>query len=85
MRKLRLEMGELEVQTFEVSGQEGAAGTVMGAERTLNCQTYEFPGCEDYTNGPGTCPADSCDNCYTWECATIHMSERWIDGGCLCY
>ncbi|HYW12589.1 MAG TPA: hypothetical protein VE871_11560 [Longimicrobium sp.] len=83
MRKLRLDMQELEVQTFELTGDGAGAGTVGGAERTLNCNTDEFATCEQYSNGPGTCPADSCDNCYTHECVSTDATWRYVNGACV--
>lgn len=83
MRKLRLEVDELQVQTFEVSDRDGRVGTVRGAERTLYCNTDEFATCENYTNGPGTCPADSCDNCYSWDCQSTDVSKQYVNGACV--
>lgn len=83
MRKLRLDVEELEVQTFRTTDHDERVGTVVGAERTLYCNTYEFVTCEDYTNGPGTCPADSCDNCYTHFCNSSDVSQQYVNGACV--
>ena len=83
MRKLRLDVEELEVQTFELAGDDARVGTVVGAERTLYCNTDEFATCAEYSNGPGSCPADSCDNCYSWECVSTDDTWRYLDGACV--
>jgi hypothetical protein len=83
MRKLRLDVEELQVQTFALTGNDARVGTVVGAERTLYCNTDEFATCEEYTNGPGTCPADSCDNCHTYFCPSNDVSELYVNTACV--
>jgi hypothetical protein len=74
MRKLRLEMDELEVESFEVEAAEKARGTVHGEERSIYCNTDEIANCSNYTCDPPSCPAESCGDCGTYYCASADPS-----------
>lgn len=34
-------------------------------------------------NGPGTCPADGCDSCYTHVCPFNDVSELYVNTACV--
>ena len=70
MRKLRLHLDQLEVETFEVSEGGERKGTVNGAERTIYCNTDEVANCSNYTCDPPSCPAESCGDCGTYYCGS---------------
>jgi hypothetical protein len=64
MRKLRLVVEELAVESFQPAAAKGGGGTVEGAEISapFTCFTDEYPSCE------GSC--ESCANCggSGWTC-----------------
>jgi hypothetical protein len=73
VRKLRLNLEELEVETFETDDARGARGTVLANEeyswscptdetgcRTPGYASCEFTRCQWCTSKPQTCVA-SCD------------------------
>lgn len=80
MRKLKLQLDALKVETFATSGHRARRGTVAGHGITQSgtCGT----GCGGYTDGGDTCMGgqwtchDSCDTgcnsyfgtCYTADC-----------------
>jgi hypothetical protein len=39
MKKLRLDLNGINVESFPIPSEETAAGTVMGAQQTLGCNT----------------------------------------------
>jgi hypothetical protein len=88
MRKLKLDIDHLEVQSFETAGTPEARGTVRG-HISYNCNT-QFAGCSNNTCPGGghtcdaySCPAESCDGCGTNRCGSEGTSEIMIDGICV--
>lgn len=45
MRKIRLNVNELAVESFKTAQEEAVPGTVNGHAATEGCQTYLFEGC----------------------------------------
>jgi hypothetical protein len=45
MRKIRLDIDELAVESFNTAEEQADAGTVNGHAATETCQTYLFEGC----------------------------------------
>lgn len=60
MKKLRLEIDELAVESFEVAKAPGEKGTVRGEQQTFTCQPET---CIDYTCVGNGCPTfdPTCD------------------------
>lgn len=60
MRKLRIQLGDLQVESFETVGCDGERGTVVGNIVTPKCDTVTGGACDscfvscNYT----PCPAD---------------------------
>ena len=78
MRKLKLELEELRVESFDTDAAGPGGGTVDGAEATEQyCLTARANacsaggGCSEYTCYPPSCPAASCDDCQTYYCAPM--------------
>jgi hypothetical protein len=70
MRKLRLDLEELTVESFEMDEQEGSRGTVQGhAPETWGCDSR---GCDTYWSCEGG--ASRCD----WLCSATN------DASCSC-
>jgi hypothetical protein len=73
MRKLRLELDELAVESFEVGKEQAEAGTVHGEQQTYTCQpaTCLDATCVDvecYTHRPTEPYYPSCiETCHTCE------------------
>jgi hypothetical protein len=82
MRKLKLNLEALRVDTFDTAARREGRGTVRAAEHTYgwDCetiehpwcgyQTHEFPTCGDHTGtggGTGTGPTQ-CDTCLYASC-----------------
>lgn len=61
MRKLRLEMDELSVESFELANESTETGTVRGEQQTYTCQ-------------PETCLYDTCVDVH---CPTHRESEAY--------
>ena len=57
MRKLKLDLDELAVQTFATDEQPEEAGTVRGLEGSGNLTCDEWVTCK-----PQSCPGISCDD-----------------------
>jgi hypothetical protein len=79
MKKLRLELDALEVESFEVARTEPPTGTVHGHNTATQCNTSPDRTCaEQMTCGPNTCiqwctlAFDTCDTIcnYTQTCET---------------
>lgn len=45
MRKIRLKVDELAVESFKTEKEPAGSGTVNGHAATDGCQTYRFEGC----------------------------------------
>jgi hypothetical protein len=82
MRKLRLDLDELAVQSFATGETEGGRGTVAAQEVTvLRCNDTGPTGCDI-----NTCPL-SCDGaCGSYYCPPVgDLSENTcVDGSALC-
>ena len=68
MRKIRLDLEALDVESFDTSGGEDEKGTVMANEATLayTCQTLsEDLNCSPICSGSCTPAVGSCYRCYT--------------------
>jgi len=82
MRKLKLELEELSVESFETAGEAEERGTVRGNSfptRFAQCITNACSGadgvtCDEtcgytcYATCGETCGANSCDGCITYTC-----------------
>lgn len=67
MRKLRLNLEALEVESFDTADAEAARGTVLGNEEyTWSCETA--PECR--TGGHASCAVTRCIQCSTSDPAT---------------
>lgn len=80
MRKLRLAVDELEVQSFTTDELSRGRGTVHGHTISYQCNT-NGPACTQQETCAGgntcvgpSCPALSCDDCGSDQCGT--------DGSC---
>lgn len=77
MRKLKLELDELAVESFETAGRGGRTGTVQGHSET---DPTQVPTCtrpwESQLSCPGTCVDESCLSCITCaSCACYQLSD----------
>lgn len=69
--KIKLQLEDLAVDSFDTTPVERGKGTVFGAQDPCTCYTCTCPGCPTCA---GTCPADpSCaDTCWNtcddWTC-----------------
>ena len=85
LRKLRLDMQDLRVESFEPRARVADRGTVVGHNLTqqINCYTYYY-GC-DYSNETcyGSCPATGC-GCEpvpeTQEPTCLGATCHWVGG-----
>jgi hypothetical protein len=68
MRKIRLDLDELQVDSFTTAEQPGGAGTVRGYV-SVQCGSDYTCNYEDTCAGVVTC-ARSCGNCGTYYCAS---------------
>jgi hypothetical protein len=69
MRKLRLQLDDLQVDTFQTTAPERPKGTVFGEQCTCytNCTCPGCPTCDASCNG--TCDASCNGTCYENTCA----------------
>ena len=78
MKKMRLELEELAVESFETAGMPAERGTVQGQEITARCSDFLAEcterTCGGYTCDGPSCPALSCDACGSYYCATADYS-----------
>lgn len=77
MRKLKLDIGELRVESFEACVAGGrSTGTVRGNAGTADCSGGEescggATHCGDTCWCPNTSPRPSCDDCSWQDCFTF--------------
>jgi len=91
MRKIKLDLEALSVESFATGEEKPAAGTVQAHVGTALCNTANQT-CEDATcGGEQTCGAeyscaDSCGACNTYNCGTPPDSNilacGWSNGWC---
>jgi hypothetical protein len=77
MNKLRLELDDLRIDSFDTTAPQKAKGTVFGEQCTCytQCTCPGCPTCDASCNGTcdascnGTCAScgDSCEVCETWD------------------
>ncbi len=70
MKKLKLEIDALTVESFNTGVSRDPDGTVRGH---IRMQTWELPQEEDFAQPAvtaGTCPAGCSDGCTSYSCAS---------------
>jgi len=68
MRKLRLDLDELNVESFETDAKPAENGTVFGEQQPCTCYTAcTCPGCPTCGSCENTCGGASCGSCYPCE------------------
>lgn len=64
MKKLKLELNDLKVESFETTKVHGSIGTIQGQAMVKDSEAFpeqcEGGGTATYETYCGTCPADSC-------------------------
>ena len=80
MNKLRLDLNDLQVESFDTRNEKVAAeGTVFGNARTVSCAVYyTCPECYS----PYTECASECTRCLTQDIATCAQLETQDPAGC---
>lgn len=73
MKKLKLNLDDLKVQSFETAPQEAAAGTVQGHEMT------------EHTRCWGLCGGATDGICNSQECFTADYACTWDPAELTCY
>lgn len=70
MKKLKLEIDALEVESFEASGAQVDAGTVKGHGETAGCDTVRVCAPTDPSYEPCPVTSTQCNTDYTWTVCT---------------
>jgi hypothetical protein len=84
MAKLRLNLDQLTVDSFDTADKPAKKGTVFGEQCTCwtNCGQETCPG---YPTCDGTCAQESCGgSCYNTECSTCDTCNPTIANGLPC-
>jgi hypothetical protein len=83
MRKIKLDIDELDVESFEPSEGNGERGTVRGLLTAYYEICYEGDTWQATCTCEPTCNADTCYNCPTPACPTQSTcGERTCTGMC---
>jgi hypothetical protein len=99
MKKMKLNLEQLAVDSFDTSAAAEKRGTVFGEQCTChtNCTCPGCPTCYESCNGTcgdscnGTCAGQytcdaSCDSCYYTQCAQSCYGCPTVSGGpCECW
>ena len=69
MEKLKLNLDEIKVESFETIQPGSKQGTVLGQQTGTNvCVTCGYTHCDEYTCGDATCAGGTCDGGNTCYC-----------------
>src|SRR5688572_26990042 len=86
MKKLRLELDALEVESFDVARTEPSTGTVHGHATATQCNTSPDRTCAgyqtcDYKSCDGWCSVGGCTDYGTCDATCIHCTQT-CETGC---
>jgi hypothetical protein len=86
MKKLKLEIDALEVESFDASGTRAEAGTVHGRGETAGCDSLRICGPTDPSYDPCPVTSTQCDSDGTWTVCTCgdtcNCTEPWPGSPC---
>ena len=82
MKKLRLSLDELRVDSFETTAEQEPRGTVMGEQQCTCLTNCTCPGCNTCNE---TCPQTCAYTCDDSECIMTCIGDTCGGGGWTCW